>query len=73
MHDAAILDHSPQPGFLKAELLLDHPKRMLSFGADMRYGKQKPFRAMAVSTRSCRRPSGASDSTRRFPGRIRAD
>ena len=44
MHDAAILDHSPQPGFLKAELLLDNPKRMLSFGADMRYGKQKPFR-----------------------------
>ena len=44
MHDAAILDHSPQPGFLKAELLLDHPKRMLSFCADMRYGKQKPFR-----------------------------
>jgi hypothetical protein len=29
---------------MKAELLFDHPKRMLSFGADMRHCKQKPCR-----------------------------
>ena len=38
MHFAAVLEHSPQPGLLKAELLLHHSKRMLSFGADMCFG-----------------------------------
>ena len=40
-----------QPGLLEAELLLDHPKRMLNFGADVSFGSldqilQLPFWCM---------------------------
>ena len=38
IHFAAVLEHSAQPGLLKAELLLDHPEWVLTFGADMRFG-----------------------------------
>jgi hypothetical protein len=45
---AAVLGQAAQPGFLKAELLLDHPKRMLNLGADVSFGSldqilQLPF------------------------------
>ena len=48
MDRAAALDQSTQPVFLKAELLLDHPKRMLNLGADVIVGSldqilQLPF------------------------------
>ena len=33
-----VLEHSRQPCLLKPKLLLDYSKRMLSFGADMRFG-----------------------------------
>jgi hypothetical protein len=33
-----VLEHSPQSGLLKAELLFDHPKRIISFGVDFRSG-----------------------------------
>jgi len=35
---AAVLGQATQPGFLKAELLLDHPGRMFNLGADMSFG-----------------------------------
>ena len=35
---AAVLEHAPQPGLLKAELPLDHPIRMLHLGAEVRLG-----------------------------------
>jgi hypothetical protein len=33
-----VFEHSPQRALLKAGLLLDDPKRILSLGADMRFG-----------------------------------
>ena len=61
MHFAAVLEHSPQPGLLKAELLLHHWN-----------GSSPLVRicAFAVSTRSSNRPSGVPGSTRRLPGRM---
>jgi hypothetical protein len=38
VHFAAVLEHSPQSGLLKAELLLNHPKWMLSSSANIRFG-----------------------------------
>ena len=38
LHLAAVLEHAPQTGLLKAELLLDHSERMLHLGADMSFG-----------------------------------
>ena len=35
---AAIFDEAAQAGRLKAELLLDHPERMLNLGADVSFG-----------------------------------
>jgi len=45
---AAVLGQATQPGLLEAELLLDHPKRMLNLGADVSFGSldqilQLPF------------------------------
>jgi len=45
---AAVLGQATQPGLLEAELLLDHPERMLNLGADMSFGSldqilQLPF------------------------------
>jgi hypothetical protein len=36
---AAVLGQATQPGLLKAELLLDHPERVLDLGADMCLGR----------------------------------
>ena len=36
---AAIFDEAAQAGLLKAELLLDHPERMLNLGADVSFGR----------------------------------
>ena len=36
---AAVLGQTTQSGFLKAELLLDHPKGMLTLGADVGLGR----------------------------------
>lgn len=38
MHFAPVLDHASQPGLLKAELSLDHPKWVLHLGADVSFG-----------------------------------
>ena len=35
---AAIFGETAQAGLLKAELLLDHPERMLNLGADVSFG-----------------------------------
>jgi len=35
---AAVLGHAPQPGLLKAELLLDHPEWVLHLRADVGFG-----------------------------------
>ena len=35
VHLAAILEHAAEPGLLKAELTLDHAKRVLNFCADV--------------------------------------
>ena len=48
MNLAAVLGQATQPGLLEAELLLDHPKRMLNLGADVSLGSldqilQLPF------------------------------
>jgi hypothetical protein len=44
IHHAAVLEYATQPGLFKTELPLDHPKRMLHLGAEVRHCKQKPFR-----------------------------
>jgi hypothetical protein len=36
---AAVLGQAAQPGLLEAELLLDHSKWMLTFGADVGLGR----------------------------------
>ena len=36
---AAVLSQATQPGLLKAELLLDHPERMLNLGAHVSFGR----------------------------------
>lgn len=35
---AAVLEHAPQAGLLKSELLLDHAERVLALGADGIFG-----------------------------------
>ena len=45
---AAVLGHAAEPGFLKAELLLDHPERMLNLCSDVSFAShdqilQLPF------------------------------
>ena len=45
---AAVLGQATQPGLLEAELLLNHPKRVLDLGADVSFGRldqilQLPF------------------------------
>ena len=57
---AAVLGQATQPGLLKAELLLDHPERMLNLGADMSFGGLDQWSL----------PSGVSGKLRRLPGRI---
>ena len=39
LHLAAVLEHAPQPGLLKAELPFDHPERMLHLGTDVCFGR----------------------------------
>jgi hypothetical protein len=38
LHLAAVLEHAPQPGLLKAELPFDHAERMVHLGAKVRLG-----------------------------------
>ena len=58
---AAVLGQATQPGFLKTELLLHHPKRMLNLEQTL---------VLAVSIKSCGFRCGVSVSARRLPDRI---
>ena len=46
---ATVLDHAAQPGFLKAELLLDHLERRLTLGEDVSFGCLNQILQLPVS------------------------
>ncbi len=48
MDFAAVLGHTPQPGLVNAELLLDHPEWVLYLRADVALGSFDQIRQPAL-------------------------